>query len=82
MSPQNRNALHCGTSGCGKTTAALDEVIALAERDYAEVVVDPHEDALASLSLEHLVSRGHEPRIIFDSLSQLDRVPAYEIIRP
>jgi len=80
----NRNVLSVGSSGCGKTTGELIQIIkaAEAEQRQAIVVIDPHEWSLAFGALTHLVARGHKRRILFERLSGLDPVLSWEWLRP
>ena len=77
------NKLVVGTTQSGKSYAELWDVIGTAaSRRTALVVIDPHVGSLARKSLVHLIARGHQPRIIWDELSELESTPKYRLLTP
>jgi hypothetical protein len=74
------NILICGSTRSGKSMAELRRLVDAAEAGAALVVIDPHRDSLASRLLEHLVARGLKARILFDRLTDLDRVLGYDFL--
>jgi hypothetical protein len=78
----NRNMLVVGTSGYGKSTFELRQLVD--EADYANtaiVCLDPH-GTLAEDLLAHLLARGHQNRILYERLSDLDPVLAWDFLTP
>ena len=43
--------------------------------------IDPHPWALSWQAMQQLLARGHEKRIIWDSLDQLDHTPKYQFLK-
>ena len=79
----NRHVLIVGASGSGKTTAEVHALIEEADRrDSAIVVIDPHSDSLAAKLFGHLCEHGHRERILYDRLSDIDRVLAWDFLTP
>jgi hypothetical protein len=76
------NKLVIGSTQSGKSYAELHDVTAsAADRSTAMVVLDPHTRSLAWNSLVHLVSRGHQNRIVWDELDELMRTPKYQFLK-
>ena len=78
MKPPNDHVLFVGMSGSGKSTLAVEDIIIDAESGLETgapnciVCLDPHPRSLANSTFEQLVARGHEHRIIYDRLYDLD----------
>lgn len=79
---QRGHSFTAGGTGSGKTLATVRSVIAAAMMGMAVVILDPHRRSLAWNSLLHLVASGHERRIIFDALPNLQATPGYRILPP
>ncbi len=79
----NNHALYVGMSGAGKSTLAVEEILADAEaNDSCIVCLDPHPKSLAASAFEKLVAQGHEHRIIYDRLYELDHFVGFEFLAP
>ncbi len=77
------NRVTFGTTGSGKTTAEVIDIVAAALLGtIAIVVIDPHFMSLAWNAYIHLVARGLWRRVLFDRLSNFDRVLGYQFLRP
>ena len=78
---QQGNMFACGSTRSGKSVAKVNDVVAAAsKRDVAVVVCDPHPNSLAWNSFIQLMARGHGGRIIYDQLTNFNRVPAYQFL--
>jgi hypothetical protein len=72
----------CGASRSGKSEAELARLLPMAQaNDCAIVLLDPP-GTLASKFLLHLDHRGLTNRVIYDRLSDTDRVPGYDWLSP
>jgi hypothetical protein len=72
-----------GTTTSGKSTAEAKAIVEEALRgDTAIVVCDPHRRSLAWWIFVHAIARGLQPRILFDTLSELDRVIGWNFFEP
>lgn len=79
----NRHALVVGGSGSGKSTAEIEALVDVARRgNSAIVVLDPHTNSLAYNFLSHCVALGMDDRVIYDRLSDLDNVLAWDFLSP
>lgn len=77
------NILVTGATRSGKTTAEIKRIVEAVEqggRQMAAVIIDPHTDSLAWGVLLQLVARGLAPRILFERLSNLDRVLGWQFL--
>lgn len=79
----NRHVLMVGGSGTGKTTQEIANLLAIANnKDSAIVVLDPHVNSLAYKFMSYCVACGHHDRIIYDRLTDLDRVLTWDFLSP
>lgn len=77
------NKLLCGSTRSGKTWAELKVLVQAALLgSIALVVIDPHRDSLAGPLIGHLVAHGMQRRILFDRLSDVDRVLSWDFLPP
>ena len=76
------NTICIGSTRSGKSMAAVRAIVAAAESGWAVLAIDPHNRSLVWNALVQLLARGHEHRILYDSLSEFSRVPGYGGIRP
>ena len=77
------NAVICGSTRSGKSTAEVIAIISAAlAGTVAIVVIDPHVRSLAWNAFVQLVGRGLWKRVLFDQLSNLSRVLGYRFLRP
>jgi hypothetical protein len=79
------NSLTTGSTRSGKTLGKVKDVVLDVDKNgtnVAVVIPDPHVNSLGWGVLAHLVARGHGHRILFDRLSNLDRVLAFRSLRP
>lgn len=71
-----------GSTGSGKSAGELVDLVRLADRgDCAVVLLDGH-GPLAFQIAGHWASRGHEGRVVYETLDATDRVLAFEMIPP
>ncbi len=69
-----------GSTGSGKSEGELVDLVRLARRrDYAVVLLDGH-GPLAFRTAGHWGARGHENRIVYESLHAVDRVLCWNIL--
>src|SRR4051812_46704023 len=68
-----------GTGG-GKSSNALVELVALARKDGAILLCDPH-GPLARAFMEYLVRFGLDHKVIYDRLTDTDRVLGWKFFR-
>ena len=79
----NEHQLSIGMSGSGKSVNATEDVIRDADRgDTAIIIQDPHPKSLAAGAFEQLVARGHQSRILYDRLYELDHSLGYDFLQP
>lgn len=77
------NELVVGSSTSGKSTGkALDVLDEAKEGAKSIVVVDPHKKSLAWWILCHLYAMGLVHRVLFDRLSDLNRVIGWKFLEP
>jgi hypothetical protein len=77
-----RHTFVCGATRSGKSEAELARLVPLAKRnDCAIVLLDPP-GTLARKFLLHLHQLGQASRVLYDRLSDTDRVPGYEWLLP
>lgn len=82
MKLANRHVFIVGGSGQGKSTAEIKDLIEETERGKSAIVcLDPH-GPLAQEFFAHLCQRGHEDRVLYDRLSDLDRVLRWDFLSP
>lgn len=75
------NKLTVGSTQSGKSYSEVHDILAAAaDGRSAIVVIDPHACSLARNSLQHLVARGHQARIIWDQLDEVRRTPKYRFL--
>ena len=76
------STLRIGGSGAGKTTSTIPELVRLVEeRDCAMIVQDKH-GMLTRLLMLHLIKRGRTSRVLYDQLSNYDRILAPRFLVP
>src|SRR5947209_20484131 len=76
------HTLVCGATRSGKSEAELTRLIPMAQRnDCAIVLLDPP-GTLARKFLLHLDLLGLTNRVLYDRLSDTDRVPGYDWLPP
>jgi len=69
-----------GSTGSGKSEGELADLIRLAGRgDHAVVLLDGH-GPLAFAAAGHWAARGHEPRMVYESLDATNRVLAWHML--
>lgn len=79
----NRHVFIVGGTGSGKTTAEVKELVEEADRnDSAIVCIDPHAASLGASFFAHLCERGHQDRVLYDRLLDIDRVLKWDFLSP
>lgn len=76
--PMITSRLVVGGSGSGKSTAVIKDIMEVVEntRDpHAIVLMDGHGSTAKALMLQ-LINRGHAHRVLYDKLSEFDRILA------
>jgi hypothetical protein len=81
----NGHVFIVGGAGSGKTTAEIIALMEAAKRgDTAIVCADPHSgrQSLAAGFFAHLCEAGQRPRVIYDQLCDVRRVPKWDFVTP
>lgn len=71
-----------GSTRSGKSLSAVWKILAAVMLGWAVVCIDPHTRSLSWNAFLHLLARGYRRRILFDRLSNLDRVLGYGMLHP
>jgi hypothetical protein len=77
-----RHTFVCGATRSGKSEAELARLVPLARRNNCAIVLLDPPGTLARKFLLHLHRIGQASRVLYDRLSDTDRVPGYEWLLP
>jgi hypothetical protein len=80
--PPVYHRLICGATRSGKSESALVTLVRLARRNGRAIVLMDPPGTLAAKFLLHLDALGLTSRVLYDRLSDTDRVPGYEWLVP
>lgn len=69
-----------GSTGSGKSEGELVELVRLADRRNCAVVLFDGHGPLAFRTTGHWASRGHESRMVYESLQDFDRVLSWNML--
>jgi hypothetical protein len=79
----NRHCLIVGAPGSGKSTFELKRLVEEADRGETAIICqDPHQNSLSGPLFVALCERGHRSRILYDRLSDVDRVLKWDLLSP
>ncbi len=77
------NCLVVGTTTSGKSTGKAQDVLKQAQDGNTSiVVVEPHKKSIAYWMLSHLYAMGLTNRVLYDRLSDLNRVIGWKFLEP